>query len=1254
VGSGRLILSSANNSFSGNILFERGRLYANADEALGTGTVSTSTFTVRFGTLVNQTVTLSNDIVANANINFDLPMVGNSINLLGDISGTGVVFLAAGTGSLGLYGDNVGLSGGVTVNNGGLDIGTSTALGTGALVMGTNSSRLRVMADGLTTANNISSRRTTEIDTQGFTYTLTGAYADRELDLGGLRTIGSGSLVLDGTVTATNGVFVDQGSVTVNGAVQNQVTVAAGASVGGDGSVGSLTVNGGNLSPGNSAGTLTVVGDLTLDAASTLSIELAMPGVVGGGINDLIEVGGSLTLDGTATFAAVPTFVPGVFTFITYVGSLVDNGLDVLAAEPEFQFTLVDPALTPNAIQVMGAFIGTSLFWDGAGAPLGDGIIAGGSGTWSDAATNWTVASGNANLASTEARAVFGTIGGDVLVDGAKDVTGIDFEVTGYALTGDDIRLTQDASINVAGAASIANNITGAFNLALDGGELALSGNNSFQTLDINSGFVVLGSNTAFGLGAVQLSVDGGLRAGAEGLVIANGISINGANDQVTIDTNGFTLTFDGAISGAGAMDKAQAGTLVLSGNNSFARLSLGEGAVRLGSNTAAGSGAITLEAGGDAAIEAGVDGLVVGNAIVTDGALTVDSGAGTFTLGGEISGTGSIGKAGAGTLILGTPTLSSGGTTLDAGTLQIGDNDAIGSGSLTIADGATLAAGTDGLVLANDVSTAGVASVDGGAGTFTIAGVIDGVGSIAKDGSGTLVLAGLNSYLGGTALQGGTIRLGSSTALGAGSLVMSSGTTLASGAADLDLANDVTLLGSASVLTGVATMALSGSIDGAGPLTKGGGNALVLAGNNSYTGGTNLQAGAIFVANNNALGTGVLAMSAATTLIGADGIEIGNAITLAGISFIGPFGPATSAFTLDGEISGGGSISKIGAGTLVINGANIYAGGTALTAGTIMVGDNAALGAGALSMADGTTLRGHMGDRILANQVIITGAGILDSNGSILGLTGLIGGGALNKIGGGQLRLSGSNTYGGGTTLDMGSIAANNDLALGTGLLAMADGSELVGAGGTRTLANDIEITGTGTINDDGNVFTLNGTVGGGILSKVGNGELVLNGDNGLGGLVVNTGIATLGTNTAAGIGAVTLAGGTTLRAGIDGLVVANAVDLLASATIDNNGAAAFTLDGVISGAGPLLVVNTPGANLATTLVLTGVNTYTGGTIVTGTTVQIAADSALGAAAGGLTLAFFAFDRARRQLRRARRDRRHDSHRHRRGERRR
>lgn len=142
--------------------------------------------------------------------------------------------------------------------------------------------------------------------------------------------------------------------------------------------------------------------------------------------------------------------------------------------------------------------------------------------------------------------------------------------------------------------------------------------------------------------------------------------------------------------------------------------------------------------------------------------------------------------------------------------------------------------------------------------------------------------------------------------------------------------------------------------------------------------------------------------------------------------------------------------ISKIGAGTLTLSGANTYSGGTSLNAGTIAVGNNTALGTSGLAMANATTLQAAS-SVALANAISVAATSAVDTNGNNLGLSGIISGaGSINKVGAGTLTLSGANTYSGPTNINAGSLILTGSL----------------GSAATTTIASGAILQGGGIIN--------------------------------------------------------------------------------------------------------------------------------------------------------------------------------------------
>jgi fibronectin-binding autotransporter adhesin len=207
--------------------------------------------------------------------------------------------------------------------------------------------------------------------------------------------------------------------------------------------------NGGTLSPGNSPGTLTVNGNLTLSAGAIVDYQLGQAGTVGGSLNDLTVVHGNLTLDGTLNVSTTPggTFGAGVYRLFNYDGTLTDNGLAIGTSPSTNVFVQTSLANQVNLVNTDGL---TLSFWDGPGH-ANDGAITGGTGTWRLADNDyWTDATGALNAPYTNGSfAVFGGTGGTVTVDNANgqvSASGLQFQSDGYRVTGGAIQLTGGAS----------------------------------------------------------------------------------------------------------------------------------------------------------------------------------------------------------------------------------------------------------------------------------------------------------------------------------------------------------------------------------------------------------------------------------------------------------------------------------------------------------------------------------------------------------------------------------------------------------------------------------------------------------------------------------------------------------------------------------------------------------------------------------------------------------------------------------------
>ena len=140
---------------------------------------------------------------------------------------------------------------------------------------------------------------------------------------GTLTKQGAGTLTLTGANTYSGATTISAGTLAVDGSVAGAVTVQAGATLAGNGSIGgtATVASGALLAPGHGGPGSLGIGRLVLAAGSTSQFELNTPGVVNGpGGNDLVEVSGNLSLNGTLTVGGAPA--AGYYRLFDYGGAL--------------------------------------------------------------------------------------------------------------------------------------------------------------------------------------------------------------------------------------------------------------------------------------------------------------------------------------------------------------------------------------------------------------------------------------------------------------------------------------------------------------------------------------------------------------------------------------------------------------------------------------------------------------------------------------------------------------------------------------------------------------------------------------------------------------------------------------------------------------------------------------------------------------------------------------------------------------------
>ena len=238
-------------------------------------------------------------------------------------------------------------------------------------------------------------------------------------------------------------------------------------------------------------------------------------------------------------------------------------------------------------------------------------------------------------------------------------------------------------------------------------------------------------------------------------------------------------------------------------------------------------------------------------------------------------------------------------------------------------------------------------------------------------------------------------------------------------------------------------TLTLSGPIGGAGAISDASSGVVILAGNNTYSGGTTIVSGLLQVGNGGPGGS-----------LGTSTAPIANAGTLAF--------DISSSLNVVNSITGSGSVTMSGTGIVTLSGTNTYGGNTTINSGTLQVGtgDPTALNSGKLIFGGPgvldvngnsislTSISGTSGtiDNVSAGgtpTVTINSNSAQSFSGTIVNTTGSL---ALVKAGSGVLTLSGANTFSGGTTISAGAIKvlASNDLGSGPVSVAASNGLQL------------------------------------------------------------------------------------------------------------------------------------------------------------------------------------------------------------------
>jgi RHS repeat-associated protein len=646
-----------------------------------------------------------------------------------------------------------------------------------------------------------------------------------------------------------------------------------------------------------------------------------------------------------------------------------------------------------------------------------------------------------------------GPSAGMVEVNGTLDLAGYSATVNG--LSGDGL-ITSSAtgpvtlSVDTTGQSTTFSGVIedGAGRVALTTlgtGTLTLTGRNTLTgevTVDAGS-TLKLGSasalcadpevNGTLDLAGYSTTLDGLWGSGTVTSSVAGAVTL-------TVDTTNYPGTFSGVIedgSGTMSLAKTGAGTLTLAGANTYSGgTTISSGTLRVGSGGSSG----TLGSG----------------AVVNNAALEFYR-SGTTTVANAISGSGTLTQT-LGTLVLSGSNTYTGTTTIapwswDSATIQVGNG------------------GTTGTL---------------GSGTVTSSGDYESCAQLVyKRSDGVTVSNAVTGQVNVTIASGSTLKAGGSSACGLPNGTSGTGSVTISGTFDLAGYSPTVgnLSGSGTVTSGVsgtATLTVNcggyesstfpGLIeDGSGTvaLAKTGSNNLYLTGANTYSGGTTISSGTLYVGSGGSSGT----------------LGSGAVVNNAALEFY-----RSGTTTVANAISGSGTLTQT-LGTLVLTGSNTYTGTTTIAVGATVraAGTSGTLGTGQVTCE-------YDYPYYPAGELVFDRSANLTVGSVISGFLRLV------QEGSGEVTLTGANTYTEGTTVGSGStlrVGAGGT----TGALGAA-GDPYYGSGGVT-----VEAGGVLAFNRSDSATVSHAISGAGSIRQEGSGTLILTGTTSLGDAAISDG---------------------------------------------------------------------------------------------------------------------------------------------------
>ncbi len=1082
-GNGTLVLSGSANSFgattvnAGTLLLD---YTTNNDSKLTTG----SLLTLGGGTLI-----------LNGNASADTAQIVNGLTL------------TAGTVSS------------IQLNDGG---GQSVALSVGAFTRGAGSLLNLLLPSNPTATNSLlisNGTAGTILSSNGTAYAVVGGTDWASMDSTGTFVTGGSNVAgfynTSNSLSSGSSINADISSATSAAAgttlssirfnqnlstANNTLTLAGNATAGGilvTSNVGSNStlITGGTLTAANSGGELTVIQNNGSTAATGLVIASNIAD--NGTASTLTKFGtGYLTLAGVNTYSGATTVVAGTLDLANTFAAT--NTTLTMGANP----LVFDSSVSSNSFVVGGLSTTAALSLQTNGT--------------TPAAITLSV--GGNNSSTTLSGAITGL--GSLVKQGTGTLT---LTSTGNSYKGN--LTVNGGTLKFDTSATSANLTSGASTSVTVNPGASINIVQTYASTYISARTYTLGSTLILNSG----NLSGGSTNGAlfERLLSATSISLTGAS-SISQSSGGYTQYFaiESAISGTGTLTLTRASSNVrlmnlkgsmagYSGNVIIGSTTATGGYVVFGNASGWGTGPLTLAGSGS-------------NVLIGDEAATVYStswtgGSTPLFTSGTLTPTQMI-TVGQGAKLLinngGTNAIfvePQGGLTVNGGTLGYGAAGAQVTGTTTgtggfvpyqnttwTFGGSAASAVAANVFLNNSGTTFQVNSVAAAAGDTTISGIISGANGFTKTGTGMLTLSGASSYAGSTNVSAGTLNL---TGTLTSNITVASGASLTGSGSTTGTIN----LNSGSNVIATATGVQGSSVTTAGPVNvfvnsapsgspatlnivqytgTGPGTSAFAASAPNYRSGSVNDTGSAIQLNYTGTSESWAATAGGTWANGTSTPWSGNtdskfywgdAVSFAAtsanqtVSISGNVAPASIAvtntantYTIDstnGAIVGASTLTKSGAGTLLLTGgANSYTGGTILSGGVLQLGNNGALGSGALSLTASSTVSAIGSAVTLGNSVLIASGAILSANSSAFGLTfagGISGAGAFSTTSTGTTTLAGTNnTYTGATT-----VAAGGKLFV-SGIVNGTSGVSVVGSStGTLDIQNGGVLTTTGTL---------------------------------------------------------------------------------------------------------------------------------------------------------------------------------------------